>query len=213
MGAAVAIPDLVGQRFGAWEVLAYAGKGANYIRMWRCCCSCGVEADVQEGSMKAGRSTRCKSCSAKIAGTIHGMHTTTEYGIWEGMNGRCHNPNSPKYSYYGGRGIVVCDAWRGERGFVAFFNDMGQRPSMDHSIDRIDVNGNYEPSNCRWATRREQQNNLRNNHNLTAFDETLSITEWSRRFDISVGGIKKRLKKGLSVENALSMPVQQRTPQ
>lgn len=89
----------------------------------------------------------------------HGMHNTPEYKAWRGMRTRCYNPNDAHYKNYGGRGIEVCEKWRID--FTTFYADMGPRPSEIHSLDRIDVNGNYEPSNCRWATRSEQQKNKR----------------------------------------------------
>lgn len=92
-------------------------------------------------------------------GVKHGMYRTPTYRSWRAMLSRCENPNATGYGRYGGRGITVCDRWRAD--FTAFLADMGERPSIDHSIDRIDTDGNYEPSNCRWATRSEQQQNKR----------------------------------------------------
>ncbi len=91
--------------------------------------------------------------------TIHGMRNEPEYYIWCAMKARCLNPKDPSYDYYGGRGITVCEEWQED--FMSFFDDMGPRPSGKHSLDRVDNNGDYEPGNCKWATKQEQTHNRR----------------------------------------------------
>jgi hypothetical protein len=125
------------------------------------------------------------------------------------MIGRCENTTTDAYPWYGGRGIKVCDRWRTFENFLA---DLGERPSKDHTLERGDVNGNYEPGNVRWATRLEQGANKRNNRNLTAFGETLHMQEWCRRFGILQGTLWDRLDRGWDVERALSTPVPQIGP-
>lgn len=105
-----------------------------------------------------------------------------EYTAWAGMKSRCSDPNSSRYPYYGGRGIKVCDRWRDS--FAAFLVDVGPRPSPDHSLDRMDPNGNYEPGAVRWATRKEQQRNRRNNRFLTIFGQRRTLAEWAE-----IGGL------------------------
>jgi hypothetical protein len=95
--------------------------------------------------------------SAKTMATTHGACLSPEHIAWKGLIGRCENPRNPVFKYYGGRGITVCERWR--KSFANFLVDMGRKPSMAHSIDRIDNDGNYEPGNCRWATQSEQTSN------------------------------------------------------
>ena len=129
-----------------------------------------------------------------------------EYRSWESMVGRCHgNPNHPSWKYYGGRGIVVCDRWR--YSFPAFLEDMGQRPSKMHSIDRIDTNGHYEPANCRWATADVQAKNRRNVRPITANGITQTIPEWARSSGLSVQVVRGRLKAGWSDVAAVTTPL------
>lgn len=134
----------------------------------------------------------------------HGMHLSSEYNSWAMMKSRCANPNNPVFSYYGGRGIQVCDRWL--ESFEAFLADMGRKPNRSFSIDRIDVNGNYEPSNCRWADKREQAQNTRANRDVTVDGVTMCVTEWARITGISISTIYVRTGRGWSWEEAVSIP-------
>lgn len=133
-----------------------------------------------------------------------GVNKMPEYAIWATMIQRCENPNCRQFKDYGGRGIAVCKAWR--ESFRAFLNDMGMRPTPTHSLDRINNGGNYEPSNCRWATRQEQNSNKRSAVLLTVNDQTKSMTEWAREMDIVESVIHKRLKRGWDVCRAVMTP-------
>lgn len=154
-------PDISGQKFGRWTVIRRNGiKGHNAL--WLCQCECGNQKSVLGTDLRRGhvRSCGCYHASGfENANTKHGMTKTPEYSSWEHMKYRCYNPKDKRYKEYGGRGITVCERWFDS--FENFLADMGQRPSMDHSLDRKNVNGNYEPNNCRWATRKEQRNNRR----------------------------------------------------
>jgi hypothetical protein len=123
-----------------------------------------------------------------------------EYNAWQQMRQRCSNPNVRCYRHYGAVGIRVCDRWQT---FENFLDDMGRRPSPQHSIDRIDVLGNYSPENCRWATHEEQQNNRRNNQHVTVGGRTQTVAEWARECGLQPDTIYRRLKVGDSAERAI----------
>jgi hypothetical protein len=141
----------------------------------------------------------------KYAGLIkhgasrHGAQTR-EYGIWLGMRQRCNNSSNKLYRYYGGKGVKLCARWNT---FADFLADMGPCPSALHSIDRIDSNGNYEPSNCRWATKKEQVRNKSDNRRLTLNGVTRCVAEWAEVLGISVNTIRKRVYLGYTDEQAL----------
>ena len=131
---------------------------------------------------------------------------SVEYRTWGGMKQRCHNPNYHGFSEYGGRGIYVCDRWRGDNGFENFLADMGRRPEGDYSIDRIDNDGPYSPENCRWATVRQQAKNRRSTVFLTIEGQTKSVGEWARERGMSEYLIYNRLRKGWSHKDAVMKP-------
>jgi hypothetical protein len=148
--------DMTGRKFGRLTAIRYVGG-----RKWACHCVCGIKTVVLGADLRAGRSLSCGRHRLEKIQT-HGCATrenkTPEYRAWNSMRQRCNNPNNPKWKDYGGRGIKVCSRWDD---FGLFIQDMGCRPSARHSIDRIDNDGNYEPSNCRWATRSQQSKNQR----------------------------------------------------
>ena len=131
---------------------------------------------------------------------------TPEHSVWRGIKKRCYSPRARGYANYGGRGIKVCDRWR--ESFAAFYADMGPRPSPDHQIDRYpDGNGDYEPGNCRWATRAEQNRNRKNNRLLLFRGHIMCLTDWAKRVGMSKGTLLERLQRGMSIEEALTTPV------
>lgn len=127
-------------------------------------------------------------------GHTNGRRVTPEYRAWQSMQRRCYTPSASHFAEYGGRGITVCEAWRAS--FPAFLADVGPRPSPTHSIDRIDVNGNYEPGNVRWATREEQHRNQRSNRMLTIDGVTMCATDWAKQSPVSFVAITRRLDAG-----------------
>jgi hypothetical protein len=138
----------------------------------------------------------------------HGCADTPEYNVWYGMRQRCSYAKHSTYRLYGGRGIRVCDRW--QHSFENFIADMGPRPSAEHSIDRIDNDGHYEPGNCRWALGRDQFRNMRTNRHLTLNGRTQTMVEWARELSMDVRTLHTRLKKGWTVERALTTPVDHR---
>lgn len=129
-----------------------------------------------------------------------------EYSTWRCMRRRCRLSTRPEYRLYGGRGIRVCDRWLGPLGFDHFIADMGPAPSAEHTIDRIDPNGHYEPSNCRWASREVQANNKRGLRYIEVRGERLTLAQWARRLGVDRTAIYYRLQRGMSPELAVTTP-------
>ena len=197
--------DVSGQRFGRLMVKRYAGsqRGA----MWECTCDCGNTTIVKASNLRRGNTTSCgcvKRESIAAVRRTHGRTRTPKFGIWMAMIYRCENPRCPAFANYGGRGIRVAPDWRHD--FQAFLSYVGPRPSKLHSIDRIDVNGNYEPGNVRWATWTEQMRNTRANRHLTLNGRTLTVAEWGEVTGLGRHVIEHRLRHGWSVEKALTVP-------
>lgn len=170
------LTDLTGRQFGRLTVLARGDdwtsptSTARQVR-WICRCTCGSEVLVLAASLRRG--TKSCGCLVRDLPTTHGMYGTPTYLSWAAMIARCTRPRHKKWSHYGGRGITICDRWRD---FPNFLADMGERPA-GHTLDRIDVDGNYEPGNCRWATPTQQRSNRRdstNNHSKPSTGETHS---------------------------------------
>ncbi len=131
-------------------------------------------------------------CQKKLANT------------WANIIDRCYNPDAQSYHWYGARGIKMCDRW--QHSVAAFIEDMGPPPTPKHSVDRIDCNGNYEPSNCRWATQEEQNNNTRRSKLITWNGKTQSIRDWAKEYNIGARGLSERLRRGWNMEKSLKTP-------
>lgn len=202
--------ELTGQRFGRFFVksFAYMRPNGSY---WNCRCECGVEKIVRGGDLNKGATLSCGCLGIErraVANTIHGKSKTPTFEIWCAIIQRCENPKNKNYSRYGGRGITICKRWRSS--FQAFLVDMGERPD-GMSIDRIDNDGNYEPNNCRWATREGQVNNLSSNIRLTVNGQTHTIAEWERIQGFTKDTIGYRIRVGWSHEKAILTPVKKAT--
>lgn len=176
--------NLLGLRFSRLLVIGEGPK--RRMTYWRCECDCGCIKNVRHDHLAAGLTTSCgcwRSEQTRKRNRTHGVRAAVEYGVWGKMIQRCENPNNPKWKYYGARGIKVCKRWR--RSFAAFLQDMGPRPSGDHSVERRDNDGPYSKRNCIWATRIEQANNKRNNARVTIFGRTQTVAQWKREIGIS----------------------------
>lgn len=199
--------DLAGQRFGRWTVLEEDGRDERGRVLWRCRCDCGTERAVKGWRLREGTNRSCgclrRETSAELGRktATHGMSQTRIYNIWQSMLRRTTNPGDSAYPYYGGRGIKVCDRWRSLENFLT---DMGPTYADDLSIDRVDVNGDYEPGNCRWATDVEQGRNKRNSAWIEFRGHRLCEAEWAERLGINPKTLTSRLRYGWSIERALT---------
>ncbi len=209
------VHDLRGQVFGRLTVLQQPPVPITGHTYWWCKCSCGTKRRVSAGLLKQGKSRSCGCLRREVSGDrarTHGLRQTPEYHIWLRMKQACSNPKHPDFAHYGGRGIVVCDRWI--RSFVAFYQDMGPRPSpkgtlRHHSklwLDRIDNYGPYAPENCRWASMAEQSNNRRNNRIIEFNGLRLTRAQWEHRLGYPPELIKQRLKLGWTIERILTTP-------
>ena len=149
----------IGDKFGRLTAVRFDYYN-NYIQYWLFKCDCKNEKVISVSAVKKGNTKSC-GCLYRKARTIHGMSRTRTYKSWNAMKNRCLNKRCKDYKDYGGRGITICDRWMR---FENFFEDMGERP-IGKSIDRINNDGNYCKSNCKWSTPKEQSNNMRNNIN------------------------------------------------
>jgi hypothetical protein len=194
-----------GQRFGRWTFVAKASGG-----LWRLQCDCGTTKDVDGRSVRRGYSRSCGCLYAETrrsSSLSHGMSRSPEYAAWHHMIERCTQPNHKSWAAYGGRGINVCDRWRS---FESFLADMGKRPSPQHSIDRIDNDGGYEPGNCRWATTAEQQRNTSRTKIIEFGGKAQCLTDWAAERGLTKSALIYRLDKGWPVDRALTTPLRVR---
>ena len=213
--------DILGHRFGRLVVEAPAGVrivGVQQKRAyWTCRCDCGATVDVMGKLLRNGSTSSC-GCLRRDAVQYglnfrhgharNGAHSP-EYVSWSAMLNRCHSPGATQYRHYGGRGIEVCEEWR--TSFEAFVADMGPRPSTNHSIDRIDPNGNYEPGNCRWVTKRAQSLNRRNTIRVSWRGRTLTLAEWEAETGIGAEALRQRIAKGWDTERTFTQPQRKRS--
>lgn len=196
--------DINGVKFDRLLVVVSVGKDKRNNILWDCICECGNRRVVRTSDLTSGKT---KSCGCDIGDRIsngrsknwyNNKFTPKEikllYDSYLKMKGRCYNVKRKDYERYGGRGIIVCDRWL--ESFDNYYEDMGNKPSPNHSVDRIDNNGNYEPSNCKWSTYAEQNRNRRDSFWVEHGGKRMVISDWAKLLGIDRGSIKARLKKG-----------------
>lgn len=202
--------DLTNMKFGELTVSYDSGERSSGSVVWTCKCSCGNITNVRAGDLISGNTTSCGHLRGKHNienWTTHGCTNTPEYMTWTSMIKRCTNPNNKSYHRYGGRSITVCDRWL--KSFENFYADMGPRPTDQHSIDRRENDGNYEPSNCYWSTKEEQVNNRETNRIVYYKDKKYTIAQLSKECGIDYETLRHRLDRGWSVERSVETPSRQ----
>lgn len=210
-----AAQDLVNRKFGRLTVLSRHPFSNSCGKVqWECICECGNTLLTNTGALTSGNTKSCgcqRSDSARETGLnqrTHGLTGTSEYKAWQSMRDRCSNPDVESYHSYGGRNISVCERW--SNSFENFYEDMGPKPDPNFSLDRIDVNGNYEPSNCRWVDILTQASNKTTNVLFQLNGQTLTQSQIAKQANIPVATLVTRLKGGYTIEEAVSMEKRER---
>lgn len=168
-----------------------------------CRCECGNTKAIRHDYLLSGHT---RSCGCRRGQFRHGAYKTKLYQVWQAMKDRCHNPTNTHFAEYGGRGIQVCERWQS---FEAFAADMGNPPKSGLTLERNDNNGNYEPDNCRWATRAEQQRNRRNNVWLELDGKRAIAKDWADSLGLKHHSLMKRIRAGWTMRDALTKPRQE----
>lgn len=198
---------LAGKKFGKLTAIRQTGKVGSY-RLWLCKCDCGNTTEVKSSNLNSGRT---RSCGCLCDGNpTHGMRRSKEYSVWVGIKQRCLNPKIKSYKDYGANGVTICDEWKDS--FEAFISHVGKCPSESHTIDRIDSSGNYEPGNCRWATRTEQNRNRKNTVYLDVDGEKVALPVLAEKHGLTAKTLWARLFSfGWSLDKALSHKTKERS--
>jgi hypothetical protein len=178
--------DLSGLIFTRLIIMKCSGKTRKRNTLWECLCNCGNTVELEGHALKSGNTQSCGCLQrelflSKRYSLKHGKHGTKAYRTWNGIRQRCCNPNYHAYKDYGGRGITLCPEWES---FEVFYQDMGDPPSLKHSIERIRNDEGYSPSNCVWATAREQTRNRRNTIFLKIGEDSKSLGEWAEQYAV-----------------------------
>jgi hypothetical protein len=191
--------SIAGLKFNRLTAIEPTGKTKNGIIIWRCLCECGNETSVPSTSLRNQSIKSCGCFHKEVAAqqgastAIHGMSNSRLYRIWGNMKSRCYNKNASSFEHYGARGIQICESWIND--FQAFLKDMGPTFKKGLTLDRIDVNGNYEPSNCRWASTKEQSRNKTNNRVIETPWGNITLAEAAENAGISMSTLFYRLQR------------------
>ena len=199
-----------GQKFGRLTIIRETQRRAKK-RYFLCRCDCGNERTVRLVAMRAGEVKSCgclRNEQNRVANMSHGLWGTSLYWSWHSMKDRCLNPNCAVYKHYGARGIAVCDDWMGFEAFRDWALSNSYKEGL--TIERIDVNGNYEPDNCTWIPMSEQSNNKRSSRIITFRDKTMNLKKWADHLGLRPSVLWGRLDRGWSVEKAFTTPLQNR---
>lgn len=204
--------DISGQRFGRLVVIARGASGAGRS-YWLCRCDCGAEKQVAANALKSHGTKSCGCLNRQVSAArngeekfIHGGARTKLYVVWQSMRRRCYEKTCAAYKHYGARGIRICEPWSEFKTFQSWAKSSGYKQGL--SIDRIDVDGNYCPSNCRWATAEQQANNRRNNVMISFQGSRKTISQFARERGFPPSTIHQRIRVlGWSVERALTTPI------
>lgn len=191
------IVDMTGKRYGRLRALSLVGPGPSRGMIWSFACDCGRRFNASGNEVRRGGITQCPECATASRvrdHSTHGMSKSDEYRIWMAIKNRCLNPNAEAYEYYGGRGIKICERWRVS--FLHFMEDMGMRPTKKHTVERVNNDGNYDPKNCVWATRKEQSNNKRNNRIICIGGLEKTLAQWAHETGINEATIRARIMRG-----------------
>lgn len=200
--------DVAGKRFGRLTGVRYVGSFEKRSA-WEFLCDCGSLVTLRNKDVLNGKKASCGCLRRESVAKIrfkHGLSSSPEHRVWAGMLDRCGNENNKFYYRYGGRGIRVCERWHGVDGFVNFLADMGEKPGPEFSIERKNNDGDYEPGNCCWATRLEQNNNTSRNRVVEYRGKTQTVSQWARECGISESCLRNRLKAGWPLSRAISGP-------
>lgn len=197
--------DLSGRIFKNLTVLRFLGQSHYGAFVYECRCVCGIVIQARAGDLHTDRIRSCGCSDSQRLHRAHGMSKTKVYATWRRIMQRTGNPNHVFYHNYGGRGIKVCERWM--QSFDAFLADMGEPPTPEHTIDRIDTDGDYTPENCHWATRQEQASNRRNTVYLTYQGQTLRLVEWAKQMNIRPSTLNNRIRAGWNLDKAMTTPI------
>lgn len=198
----------IGDKHNRLTVTGFRNGKSGEGRKASCLCECGSIVEVRQSALIRGATRSCGCLQkerAKQASTTHGKRKVKEYSVWNMMRRRCYDVKEPCYIHYGGRGIEVCERWR--TSFEHFYADMQPRPSQEHTLERVDVNGDYCPENCKWATRSEQNRNKRTTKYISHAGKTMIAIDWDKHNGWKSGIVSNRIFNGWNPKQAVSWPL------